>query len=40
MTPYIVTARALEIASIYWLLPWWELSADDIAEALDWWNEA
>ena len=37
MIPHLVTPRQLEIASIYWGRPWWDLSVEMIQEALDWW---
>lgn len=35
---YSVSSKALEIAQFYHCRPWWELSIDEIREALDWWN--
>lgn len=37
-TTYSVSSKALEIAQFYHCRPWWELSVDEIREALDWWN--
>ena len=38
MIPHVITKHQAAIAEFYWSKSWTSLSAEQVQEALDWWN--